>query len=1370
MRLSIHSLSIAWGATVTPSAEWPCLTQSHDLVGDSVEGSASDRHSRASDIEFNRVNVIERSRNMTTGKGLRRIRWTSVSLALTLLFGFTVIALAEEPESVPTSSKKTAKDRESQIRDMQSEYAHAITEFIPRPGKHVIKVKRGWSGNLIYSKMIQDVQWTIVATQHVGATNTQTTDSIVKHERNAQLEPQTERRVRVRPRDTAIPFNVQSHLSNNTTPPEQVALITGGVNVVVDGGPDGGGVIDVSADRVVIWTHESETFSPEMLQTPQQPFKLYLEGNVVIRRQPVLPSPSHGEINDIIRAKSAFYDAHRRRILLSNAELQVTSNVELQHRADQARQDSLKSDQSLEQGPRAWRLGVIDLQKSSKSTSVTGQGTRSLEDELPLIFPSIDPVLKVVTLDEFSRFVAVRKGTATIRYVGQSNSGHSHCELQIEVEADTSEIDAALKEAIPQSQIKVTEIRSIALLTGTVPTLDDLNQAKWIATQFYPDFMSQLKVATPPATPPAPEPKPLQKPSPKTENSSPQKKKSGVRAELKELRSEVQALRQDIRELNELLAKRAPNEDRPQFELPTKKRPEEFEILRSGLLSFDASWCGPCRQMKPIVDRLKQAKHPIQSVDVDAHPELCEKFKVESIPCFVLVKDGREIERVSGITTEDKLKELMKKVGIEGDDEVPLSIDMLPRELLLTIGETKVLTFDHPVSILTSKADVVVIERGSPTKARIRAKTIGEVELQFVYRDTRNSERIRVRVVDDHLTRALSKTIALNINDQPLTEILREFTRLVDANIHLDTEGLEDEGVSPDVKRSFEYSGVSARTALKLILKPLNLDFIEDNEVIKVTSRVRANGELYTVVYNVKDLVEAEAGNKPATTGQQLVESLQQVGDRDCWEAAGGAGTVRYMKETSSLVVRQTYSMHYQVADFLADRRRPKKKELIRGQSIDSQANRFIEERLGVVLVPLTPAEASELPPQTGPDGTSTKWRGGLRVAEVKRPHLLRKNDVIVGVNTSLVTTLAEVTTALNHIEKSSAWPQDPLTGDPVWPTERGTIPLPKQAKYRSRPQSSIKLQVVSDGQIRWLDFTLLNAMQQRDRAEPVVVVYSVADLVTPIPAAPGPEPAKPDWFRLIDLIVGEVEPNCWISNGGTCSIVTHEQTLSLVIRAPRIIHDQVSTVLNRERRKLGVQACFEFTMIAAPDQPLTDLTGFGLEIDPGARCALLNAAQSKKVIEALQANGGDMHFAPQVTVFNGQTAYLRDRTWSMKDGTSIDVEIQTRGLVAPDRRSVGVNLALNADANRVVEELTRRTINVPEGHGLLLDVTEELRAKSSDKTISGRAYILIKPKVIVLEEENEWWLQQSRVLMKTPRGIVLEEEELLDRPKDLAK
>jgi len=64
------------------------------------------------------------------------------------------------------------------------------------------------------------------------------------------------------------------------------------------------------------------------------------------------------------------------------------------------------------------------------------------------------------------------------------------------------------------------------------------------------------------------------------------------------------------------------------------------------LYDFCADWCGPCRAMAPTVEALADRGYPVQKVNIDEHPELARKFRVGPIPCFVLVVDGREVERL----------------------------------------------------------------------------------------------------------------------------------------------------------------------------------------------------------------------------------------------------------------------------------------------------------------------------------------------------------------------------------------------------------------------------------------------------------------------------------------------------------------------------------------------------------------------------------------------------------------------------------------------------------------------------------------------------------------------------------------------------
>jgi len=81
------------------------------------------------------------------------------------------------------------------------------------------------------------------------------------------------------------------------------------------------------------------------------------------------------------------------------------------------------------------------------------------------------------------------------------------------------------------------------------------------------------------------------------------------------------------------------------------------------LLDFGADWCVPCRTMEPTVDRLEQDGYPIRRVDVDANPELVRRFGIGPIPCFVLIRDGRELQRVVGAASYEQLVGLFRQAG-----------------------------------------------------------------------------------------------------------------------------------------------------------------------------------------------------------------------------------------------------------------------------------------------------------------------------------------------------------------------------------------------------------------------------------------------------------------------------------------------------------------------------------------------------------------------------------------------------------------------------------------------------------------------------------------------------------------------------------
>jgi thioredoxin 1 len=75
------------------------------------------------------------------------------------------------------------------------------------------------------------------------------------------------------------------------------------------------------------------------------------------------------------------------------------------------------------------------------------------------------------------------------------------------------------------------------------------------------------------------------------------------------------------------------------------------------LVDFYADWCGPCRQLEPIVEAVAAGTEAaVAKVDVDRHQELAGQYGVRGVPTMVLFGDGEVVEQMVGVRTEDQLK------------------------------------------------------------------------------------------------------------------------------------------------------------------------------------------------------------------------------------------------------------------------------------------------------------------------------------------------------------------------------------------------------------------------------------------------------------------------------------------------------------------------------------------------------------------------------------------------------------------------------------------------------------------------------------------------------------------------------------------
>ena len=72
------------------------------------------------------------------------------------------------------------------------------------------------------------------------------------------------------------------------------------------------------------------------------------------------------------------------------------------------------------------------------------------------------------------------------------------------------------------------------------------------------------------------------------------------------------------------------------------------------ILYFSAPWCGPCKQLGPIMDSL-QGQINFRKIDVDNDTELSTKYGVRNIPTLILVKDGEAVDRMTGLQQKQQI-------------------------------------------------------------------------------------------------------------------------------------------------------------------------------------------------------------------------------------------------------------------------------------------------------------------------------------------------------------------------------------------------------------------------------------------------------------------------------------------------------------------------------------------------------------------------------------------------------------------------------------------------------------------------------------------------------------------------------------------
>ena len=85
----------------------------------------------------------------------------------------------------------------------------------------------------------------------------------------------------------------------------------------------------------------------------------------------------------------------------------------------------------------------------------------------------------------------------------------------------------------------------------------------------------------------------------------------------------------------------------------------EFIANDKVVVTFSAAWCGPCKLMAPILEKLDSETKKVAKVDVDSSSEIAAKYNIKNIPTSIVFEKGQPIDKKVGILKESEILNLL---------------------------------------------------------------------------------------------------------------------------------------------------------------------------------------------------------------------------------------------------------------------------------------------------------------------------------------------------------------------------------------------------------------------------------------------------------------------------------------------------------------------------------------------------------------------------------------------------------------------------------------------------------------------------------------------------------------------------------------